>query len=54
MSYRIDPPAGANRSICQTALRCFPTMREALSGHTGYRTIKDDKTVDELEMNGKE
>ena len=32
MSSRIDPSIGANRSIYQTALRCFPTMREVLSG----------------------
>ena len=31
MSSRIDPSIGANRSIYQTALRCFPTMREVLS-----------------------
>ena len=23
ISCRIEPPAGANRGICQTALRCF-------------------------------
>jgi len=32
MSSRIDPSIGANRSIYQTALRCFPPMREVLSG----------------------
>ena len=33
-SNRIDPAARAN-NICQTALRCFPTKREVLSGQAG-------------------
>ena len=44
MSYRIDPPAGANRSICQTTLRCFPTMREVLSGQ-GKGVVKETLQV---------
>jgi len=43
-SYRIDPSAGANRSICQTALRCFPTMREVLSGQ-GKGVVKETLQV---------
>jgi hypothetical protein len=43
-SSRIDPPAGANRSICQTALRCFPTMREVLSGQ-GKGVVKETLQV---------
>jgi len=42
--YRVDSPIGANRSIYQTALRCFPTTREVLSGQ-GKRVLKETLQV---------
>jgi hypothetical protein len=44
MSSRTDPSIGANRSIYQTALRCFPTMREVLSGQ-GKGVVKETLQV---------
>ncbi|MCX6253223.1 MAG: hypothetical protein NTV31_01955 [Bacteroidia bacterium] len=44
MSSRIDPSIGANRSIYQTALRCFPAMREVLSGQ-GKGVVKETLQV---------
>jgi hypothetical protein len=43
-SSRIEPPIGANRSIYQTTLRCFPTMREVLSGQ-GKGVVKETLQV---------
>lgn len=44
ISSRIDPSIGANRSIYQTTLRCFPTMREVLSGQ-GKEVVKETLQV---------
>jgi hypothetical protein len=44
MSSRNEPSIGANRSIYQTALRCFPTMWEVLSGQ-GKGVVKETLQV---------
>jgi len=44
MSSRIDPSIGADRSIYQTALRCFPTIRVVLSGQ-GKGVVKETLQV---------
>ena len=41
---RDDPPAGANRSICQTTLRCFSLTGEVLSGQ-GKGVLKETLQV---------
>jgi len=43
-SSRTDPPIGAIRRTYQTALRCFPTMREVLSGQ-GKGVLKETLQV---------
>ena len=44
ISSRIGPPAGANRGICQTALRCFSLTGEVLSGQ-GKGVLKETLQV---------
>ncbi len=44
MSCRTDPPIGAIRRTYQTALRCFPSMREVLSGQ-GKGVLKETLQV---------
>ena len=43
-SSRIDPPAGSNKSIFQTTLRCFPTTWEVLS-RQGKGVVKESHQV---------